>query len=346
MTINIGVAGYGYWGPNLVRNFASTPGANVSAVADPRDAARKMVQSAYPAVQTFDDPLEMIARGNIDAVVIATPVSTHYPLAAAALSAGKHVLVEKPLCQSVAEAEDLIKHAERAGCVLMVDHTFLFTGAVQAISGIVGKGDLGKVCYFDSTRVNLGLFQPDVNCLWDLAPHDLSIIDHLMGDEISSVDATGYCHVDPNRPDMVYLTVHYAKNLVAHFNLSWMSPVKIRRFTIGGTGKMLIWDDLDQEQKIKIYDHGINFQPQDQRSAIIPEYRIGDIYSPKVSRREALAGVADHFLKVIRNETPSIMDGSKGLKVVRVLEEAQKQLTNGLRAVEARREEFAKRDRQ
>lgn len=220
----------------------------------------------------------------------------------------------------------------------MVDHTFLFTGAVQAIAKIARSGDLGRICYFDSMRVNLGLFQPDVNCLWDLAPHDLSIIDYIVDDDIVDLEVSGYCHVDQMRPDMVFLTLHLANNAVAHFNMSWMSPVKVRRFTIGGTSKMLIWDDLDQDQKIKIYDHGIDFQPEDQRSAIIPEYRIGDIYSPRVSRTEALAGVAGHFAGVIAGKETSKMDGEKGLKVVRILELADERLKTSLESLEKQRQ--------
>ena len=265
------------------------------------------------------------------------------PWRANAIARGKHVLVEKPLCASSAEAEDLIARAATASVVLMVDHTFLFTGAVQSLAGIVSRGELGKLCYFDSTRVNLGLFQPDVNCLWDLAPHDLSIIDHLIDDELIDLDVSGYCHINHMRPDMVYLTLHYADNLVAHLNLSWMSPVKIRRFTIGGTAKMLIWDDLDQDQKIKVYDHGIEVQPEEQRSVLIPEYRIGDIFSPRIPRREALAGVAHHFLAVISGEAHSIMDGYKGLRIVRVLEAAQAKLDVNLREIEAQR--MRKRER-
>ena len=337
MTLKLGIIGYGYWGPNLVRNFSANPRASVVAVADMREAARAKASQAFPAVKVMADAADLIALPEIEAVVIATPVSTHYPLACAALAAGKHVLVEKPLSSTAEEAVDLIARAERAQRTLMMDHTFLFTGAVQAIAGIASSGGLGKICYVDSTRVNLGLFQPDVNCLWDLAPHDLSILDHLIDDDVIGVEATGYGHVDEARPDMVFLTVHYRKNLVAHMNLSWMSPVKIRRFAIGGTSKMLIWDDLDQDQKIKIYDHGIEFQPQDQRTAIIPDYRIGDIHSPKVSRKEALAGVAEHFVQVVRGETRSVMDGDKGLKVVRILEQAQNQLERNMGAVSAAR---------
>ncbi len=343
MTIGIGVIGYGYWGPNLVRNFAAQAGARMVAVADTGAGARAAVNRQHPGVRIFDDAADLLRAPEVDAVVIATPVATHYALARDAIARGKHILVEKPLCASSAEAEDLIARAAAADVVLMIDHTFLFTGAVQSLSEIVGRGELGKLCYFDSTRVNLGLFQPDVNCLWDLAPHDLSIIDHLIDDELVDLDISGYCHLNHMRPDMVYLTLHYADNLVAHLNLSWMSPVKIRRFTIGGAAKMLIWDDLDQDQKIKIYDHGIEVQPEEQRSVLIPEYRIGDIFSPRIPRREALAGVAQHFLAVIAGETASIMDGAKGLRIVKVLEAAQAKLDVNLREIEVQR--MQKRER-
>jgi len=338
MTIGIGVIGYGYWGPNLVRNFMSTAHVRVVGIAERRADVRASLAQSAPAISVFESEEELIARDDIDAVVIATPVSTHYPLAKAALAKGKHVLVEKPLASSSAEVEDLIAHAEKGGRVLMVDHTFLFTGAVQTMTQLVRRGELGDVCYIDSTRVNLGLFQPDVNCLWDLAPHDLSIIDQLIGSDIVSINATGYGHIDPMRPDMVFLTLHYANKQVAHFNLSWMSPVKVRRFTVGGTKKMLVWDDLDQDQKIKIYDHGIEFQQEDQRTTILPEYRIGDIYSPLVSRKEALKGVAEHFIQVIRGEAQSTMDGQRGLRVVRILEAAQTELDRNLQIVARKRQ--------
>lgn len=338
MTIGVGVIGYGYWGPNLVRNFMSTPQVRVVGIAERRADIRAAIEQSAPSIRVFESEEDLLARDDIDAVVIATPVSTHYPLAKAALAKGKHVLVEKPLASSSAEVEDLIARADKAGRVLMVDHTFLFTGAVQTMTQLVRRGELGDVCYIDSTRVNLGLFQPDVNCLWDLAPHDLSIIDQLIGSDIVSINATGYGHIDPMRPDMVFLTLHYANKQVSHFNLSWMSPVKVRRFTVGGTKKMLVWDDLDQDQKIKIYDHGIEFQQEDQRKTILPEYRIGDIYSPLISRKEALRGVAEHFIQVIRGEAKSIMDGQRGLRVVKILEAAQTELDRNLQLVASKRQ--------
>lgn len=337
MTLRIGVIGFGYWGPNLVRNFSAADDARVVAIADGREAARAAASRSFPHCEQHTDAEELIGRSDIDAVLIATPVSSHYRLAAAALAAGKHVLVEKPITRTSEEAIDLIARAKHAGKVLMVDHTFLFTGAVQTMAAIVRRGELGKICYVDSTRVNLGLFQPDVNCLWDLAPHDLSIIDHIVGNEVVAVEATGYGHVDPARSDMVFLTIHYANEMIAHLNLSWMSPVKIRRFVMGGTSKMLIWDDLDQDQKIKLYDHGIEFQPQEQRNAIIPEYRIGDIFAPRIPRREALAGVANHFVNVVMGREKSLMDGSNGLKVVSLLEKAQARLSDSMSAVSSAR---------
>jgi predicted dehydrogenase len=321
-----------------VRNFFAHGGFTLQAVADKREDARASIARLYPAVRVTADPSEIIARDDIDAVAIATPVATHFALAREALLRGKHVFVEKPLCTSQAEGRELIELANRHRCVLMVDHTFLFTGAVQAIRRIIQAGELGRICYFDSMRVNLGLFQPDVNCLWDLAPHDLSIIDHLLDDEVVTIDVSGYCHVNPSLPDMAYLTLHYAGNVVAHFNLSWMSPVKVRRFAIGGTERMLIWDDLDLDQKIRIYNSGIEFHGQEERATIIPDYRIGDIYSPRVPRKEALAGVVDHFAKVIAGAETSIMDGERGLRVVRILEESQRLLDRKLREVANLRE--------
>jgi predicted dehydrogenase len=337
MTIGIGLVGYGYWGPNLLRNFRSNLACRVIGVADKKGETRERLLAAFPEIQTFEDAETLIALRDVDAVVIATPVASHYDLARRALDAGKHVLVEKPMCATVDEAQDLVERAERKSLVLMVDHTFLFTGAVQMIKKLVARSALGQVCYFDSLRVNLGLFQPDVNCLWDLAPHDLSIINHLIDDELIDIEASGYCHVNHDAPDMVYLTLHFRKNCIAHLNLSWMSPVKIRRFTIGGADKMLVWDDLDEDQKIKIYSSGIHFQPEEQRSMIIPQYRIGDIHSPRLQKTEALVGVAQHFADVIQGETLSIMDGVQGLKIVQTLELAQSRIDDNLRRVRSRR---------
>jgi predicted dehydrogenase len=337
MTIGIGLAGYGYWGPNLLRNFRNTANCRVVGVADKSSDSLKRVSSAFRDVEVFEDVEALIDHPHVDAIVIATPVATHYDIARRALIRGKHVLVEKPMCATSDEARDLIARAKQKSLVLMVDHTFLFTGAVQMIRERMSRAELGRICYFDSLRVNLGLFQPDVNCLWDLAPHDLSIINYLIDDEAIDVEASGYCHINQDSPDMVYLTLHFRGNCIAHLNLSWMSPVKIRRFTIGGTDKMLVWDDLDEDQRIKIYSSGIHFQPEEQRQAIIPQYRIGDIYSPRLRKTEALAGVAQHFVDVIQKKTASIMNGEEGLRIVKILETAQSRLEENLRRVRQRR---------
>jgi len=338
MAIGIGLVGYGYWGPNLLRNFSNNPDCRIVGVADNSKASRERVTSSFAGIVSFDDPVSLIDHPSTDAIVIATPVASHYEIARNALDAGKHVLVEKPICATSDEARDLVERARRRSLVLMVDHTFLFTGAVQMIRDQIAREALGRICYFDSLRVNLGLFQPDVNCLWDLAPHDLSIINFLVDDEVMDIEASGYCHVNQGAPDMVYLTLHFRQNRIAHLNLSWMSPVKIRRFTIGGTDKMLVWDDLDEDQKIKIYSSGIHFHPEEQRANIIPQYRIGDIHSPRLRKTEALIGVAQHFSDVILNKVPSIMDGTQGLKIVQTLETAQSKLDENLRRVQTRRE--------
>jgi predicted dehydrogenase len=322
--MRVAVVGYGYWGPNLVRNFSANPHFEVTAIVDPNAAVRHRAASENRGIRVVSDFDEVLRDTEIEAIVIATPVATHFPLASLALAAGKHVLVEKPMCASVAECQELIAIAQRARRVLMVDHTFLFTSAVQAIKQLTLQGELGRICYFDSMRVNLGLFQQDVNCLWDLAPHDLSIIDYLTEDEVVGIDASSYCHLNPGFPDMVYVTIRYARNTVAHLNLSWMSPVKVRRIAVGGTKKMLVWDDLDQDQKIRVYNSGIEYLPEDARNSMIPQYRIGDIYSPRLARDEALVGVVDHFANVIAGRQPSILSPERGLKIVRILEQTQK----------------------
>jgi len=328
--ISVGVVGYGYWGPNLLRNFTSSRRFRVAAVSDQRAERRQAALDAYPALRAYETAEELIDDPSLQAVAIASPVATHFPLARRALERGKHVLVEKPLCTAIAEGEELVALARRANRTLMVDHTFLFTGAVESIKGICQRGELGKITYYDSMRINLGLFQPDVNVLWDLAPHDLSVMDFILDEEPIHIDATGYSHVNAGLPDIAYITLHFASDRVAHFNLSWMSPVKVRRTAIGGSRKMLIWDDLDREEKLKIYSSGIDFLPEEQRATIIPQYRVGDIYSPRVSNKEALQSVVEHFARVIAGETKPIADGERGLRVVRILERAQAALDRNL----------------
>ena len=328
--LKVGLCGFGYWGPKLFRNLTSHASFQMAAVADQSPERRGMAEQLDPNLRLFDSAEEMIDSAGLDAVVVATPVATHHALAQRAIEKGKHVLVEKPICASVAEAEDLVARAKAGGVTLMVDHTFLFTGAVQSIRDIYREGQLGHVSYYDSMRVNLGLFQPDINVLWDLAPHDFAIMDFILDDKPVHIEATGYSHVNPQLPDIAYVTLHFASDMVAHFNLSWMSPVKVRRTAIGGSKSMLVWDDLNREEKIKIYNTGIVRQPQDQRDVIIPDYRIGDIFSPRVSNREALMGVVTHFADVIAGTQAPLMDGERGLRVVAMLEEAQKALDTSL----------------
>ena len=329
--IKIGLCGHGYWGQNLLRTFAADPAFEVAAVSDVRESAREKVRCSKPTIRVYEDGTELIGDPDIEAVAIATPAATHFSLARLALLRDKHVLVEKPMCASLAEAKELVALAEECGTTLMVDHTYLFHGAVQRLRELHQNGALGAISYYDSLRINLGLFQPDLNVLWDLAPHDFSIMDHMIREAPLHVEATGYCHVNPELPDIVYVTVHFASGTIAHFNLSWMSPVKVRRIAIGGSKRMVVWDDLNREEKLKIYDSGVSFQREEQRSHIMPSYRIGDIYSPRVSDCEPLTKVVAHFGNVIAGRERSIMDGRNGMRIVDMLEQAQSSLDTSLR---------------
>ena len=328
--IRLGVAGYGYWGPNLVRNFFANHQFKVLAVADPSATAREALTRSHPGLLALADASELLARQDIDAVAIATPVATHYELSAQALKAGKHVLVEKPFCMRVEEASELVALAKRKGLTLLVDHVFLFHNAVRKLKELVQTNSIGQVSYYDSLRVNLGLFQPDVNVLWDLAPHDFAIMNYLFEDDPEYVETTGYCHVNADLPDIAYVTAHYRSHMIAHLNLSWMSPVKVRRIAVGGKKQMVVWDDLNLEERIKIYNSGIEFRPESER--LVPSYRIGDVLSPRILQREALAGVVEEFARVIITKGESIIDGTQGVRVVRLLEMAQAALDRSLRA--------------
>lgn len=328
--IRVGICGYGYWGPNLYRAFASNPAFKVVAASDLREDRRKRLAEVDPQIRLHAAAEELIDSPDIDAVAIATPVDTHFALARRALQHRRHVLVEKPMCRSADQGQELVRLAARHGAVLMVDHTFLFHGAVQKLAELKASGALGDVSYYDSLRVNLGLFQPDVNVLWDLAPHDFSIIDHLFDESPEHVEATGYCHINPHLPDIAYVTLHFRSRMIAHLNLSWMSPVKVRRIAIGGSSRMVVWDDLNREERLKIYDSGIHVQPEEQRGTLMPSYRLGDVHSPRISEAEPLVGVIGHFGGVIAGGEPSIMDGRKGLRVVALLERAQRSLDDSL----------------
>lgn len=326
--VNIGLIGYGYWGPNLVRNFATAENCKVIMVADFKVERIAVVAKMYPGVQITADPMDIINNPDIDAVIIATPVFTHFALAEAALKNGKHILVEKPMTSTTAQAEILLNLAAQKGLTIMVDHTFLYTGAVHKMQELILGGGIGKVKYFDSTRINLGLFQPDVNVLWDLAPHDLSILFYLVSEEPLSINATGISHTGNQIENIAYMTINYASDFIAHFNCSWTSPVKVRSTLIGGDKKMIVYNDLEPSEKIRVYDTGFSHQNDEEKNRIMVDYRTGDVQIPKVSTKEALAGVAKDFIQSILNKTEPIASGRLGFDVVRVLEAAQVSIKN------------------
>jgi predicted dehydrogenase len=321
--INIGVIGCGYWGPNLVRNFSEVSGAKVKTVSDFKPELLAKMQARYPAIQITTDCQDIFKDPEISAVVIATPVSTHYDLALAALKAGKHVMVEKPMTATTEQALRLIDEAERRNLVLIVDHTFVYTGAVRKMQELVTNNGLGDIYYYDSVRVNLGLFQHDVNVLWDLAVHDLSIMDYILPNKPYAVSATGMSHVPGGPENIAYLTLFFESNLIAHLHVNWLAPVKVRRTLIGGSQKMIVFDDLDPSEKVKVYDKGItvNGNAEDAYQLLIG-YRAGDMWAPRLEITEALHTEALHFIQCIREGDRPITDGTAGLRVVRILEAA------------------------
>jgi predicted dehydrogenase len=329
MKINVGIIGYGYWGPNLVRNFNSVPSCNIVAVADERQERLNHLQRNYPSIQGVTSADEIINNPQIDAVIIATPVFTHFPLAKRALENGKSVLLEKPMTSSVAEAIDLIELAEQKGLLLMVDHTFLYTAAVQKMKDMIDSGSLGKIQYLDSTRINLGLFQPDINVLWDLAPHDISVLNFLIKDRPISINATGVTHTGNGIENIAYLTLNYNTGFIAHFNCSWSSPVKIRLMMIGGDEKMVVFNDLEPTEKIKIYDTGYDHKTDEEKKRVLVDYRTGDIFVPKINTTtEALAGMAQDFINCIINKQVPLSNATIGLDVVKILEASSKSIKN------------------
>lgn len=322
--INIGVIGYGYWGPNLVRNFAELSGARVKTVSDLSPELLAKAQARYPAIQVTTDCQDIFDDPDIDAVAIATPVSSHYKLALAALQAGKHVMVEKPMTMTSAQSIELILEAKRQNRTLMVDYTFIYTGAVQKIAELVSTKQLGDIYYYDSVRVNLGLFQHDVNVIWDLAVHDLSIMDYVLPTKPYAVSATGISHVPNGTENIAYLTLFFENNLIAHLHVNWLAPVKVRRTSIGGSQKMIVFDDLEPSEKIKVYDKGITVNGNDAESLYqkLIGYRTGDMWSPKLDVTEALRTEGEHFLECIRTGNRPISDGEAGLRIVKILEAA------------------------
>ena len=323
--VKFGVIGYGYWGPNVVRNIDQLEETAVVAVCDKSAAARKRASKLYPQVDITSDPAELIKSPKIDAIAVVTPVWTHYELAKAALQNGKHIFVEKPFTSNVVQAEELIELADRNNLKIMVDHTFLFTGAVRKIKQLLDEGALGKLLYYDSTRVNLGLFQHDVNVIWDLAPHDLSIMNYLIQENPEAVVATGQTHLNGHE-DVAFMTVYFPDKIIAHLNVNWLSPVKVRTTLIGGEKKMLVWNDLEADEKIKIYDKGVNVTNQEGVYNLLVNYRSGDMWAPKIEQGEALHRELNYFVDCIRNDKTPMNDGHAGLRVVRMLEAANESL--------------------
>ena len=333
--IGFGVIGYGYWGPNLVRNLAEVPGARMVKVADLRPDRLALVRQRYPGVETTTDCTELVADPRVDAVAIATPVSTHFEVGSQALRAGKHVLIEKPLAATSEQALRLIEEAARRRRILMVDHTFVYTGAVRRIQELIAGGMLGEINYYDSVRVNLGLFQHDVNVVWDLAVHDLAIMDYVLNMRPCAVTATGLSHVPGQPENIAYLTLFFETNMIAHVNVNWLAPVKIRRTLIGGSRRMVVYDDLEPSEKVKVYDKGITVASEGEGLyKLLVGYRTGDMWAPQLDLTEALRTQALHFIRCIEYAEPPITDGETGLRVVRILEAATQALRDRGRLVE------------
>ncbi|HOG28617.1 MAG TPA: Gfo/Idh/MocA family oxidoreductase [Vicinamibacterales bacterium] len=323
--LRVGVIGYGYWGPNIVRNLYGIEACSVAALCDTNPAALQKAGRVYPALRTTPDPAEVLESPGIDAVAIVTPVWTHYELARTALENGKHVFVEKPFTSTVRQAEELVELADRKNLRIMVDHTFLFTGAVRKIRELIDKGVLGPLFYFDSSRINLGLFQHDVSVVWDLAPHDLSIMDYVIGTKAEAVVATGGSHFN-HQADMAFLTIYFPGNVIAHINVNWLSPVKVRTTLIGGRDKMLVWNDLEADEKIKVYDKGVDVTSREGVYDLLVSYRSGDVWAPKVDQTEALKAELAYFAECVTTGKKPFNDGEAGLSVVRMLEAADQSL--------------------
>jgi predicted dehydrogenase len=324
--IRIAQIGYGYWGPNLLRNFMSLGNANVDVLIDSQTERLDQASKLFPTLVTSTSADDAFNNSSIDAVVIATPVFTHYDLAKRALLAGKHVLLEKPMTATVAQAKELIDLALQKGKLLMVDHTFLYTGAIEKMKTLKDEGALGELKYFDSTRINLGLIQQDVNVLWDLAPHDISVLDYLSDELPVSVNATGVSHIHNGIENIAYLTVNYQNNFIAHFNCSWSSPVKIRMMLLGGNKKMVVFNDMEPTEKIKVYDTAHSVSTLEEKQKVMIDYRVGDVYVPKLELGEPLKKLAQDFVSCIENNTEPRASAMGGLNTVRILEAAQQSI--------------------
>jgi predicted dehydrogenase len=323
--INVGVIGYGYWGPNVTRNFNETPGARVAAISDADAGSLARAAQGYPGVRLERDCKGLLCATDLDMIAIVTPVSSHFELAKAALENGKHVFIEKPFTASTAQAEELVELAERKNLKIMVDHTFLFTGAVKKIKQLVDDGALGPLYYYDSTRVNLGLFQHDCNVLWDLAPHDLSIMDYLLKGDPQAIVATGQGHLNGHE-DVAYMTLYFPDKVIAHVNVNWLSPVKVRTTLIGGEKRMLVWNDLEADEKLKIYDKGVQIGSREGVYELLVSYRSGDMWAPQLEQGEALKQEMAYFVDCVSTGQRPFNDGCAGLRVVRMLETASESL--------------------
>ncbi len=338
--LRVGVIGYGYWGPNLVRNFAESGRSQVSYVSDLDPKRLSGVNARYPAIKTTTDPLELIHDAAVDAIAVATPVATHFDLAMEALRAGKHVFVEKPMTATSEQGRRLIEQAEKSRRVLMVDHTFVYTGAVRKIREIIDSGDLGHPYYYDSVRINLGLFQHDVSVIWDLAVHDLAILNYVLPGKPWGVSATGIGHVTGGTENIAYLTLFYANSFIAHMHVNWLAPVKIRRTLIGGSRRMIVYDDLNAGEKVKVYDKGINVDAGDAESIyrLRIDYRAGDMWAPNIDNTEALEVEVKEFVEAVDQGRAPLTDGEAGLLVVEILEAATRSMAERGRLVELKGE--------
>lgn len=321
--VRVGVIGYGYWGPNLVRNFETCPDTEIICVADQRQERLDLVARQYRGIEVTTDAKELITNDGIDAVAIATPVNTHYSLALEAIEAGKHVFIEKPMTETAEQAQHLLDEASKRGLTVMVDHTFIYTDSVKKIREMVDNGDLGDIYYYDSMRVNLGLFQRDVSVVWDLAVHDFSILQHILNERPTKVAATGISHVPDSPENTAFITLFYPSGCIAHINVNWLAPVKVRQTLIGGSKKMVVYDDIEPSEKIKVYDKGVDLvTDEDQIYQLLVNYRAGDMYAPSLKNTEALGVEIAHFADCISNGTTPITGGQMGLEVVRLLEAA------------------------
>lgn len=317
--MQVGVIGYGYWGPNIARNVCLTEGFELGAICDTSSQALCRAQQMYPGVTLTQSEDDLLRSTVIDVIAIVTPVGTHYDLAKKALSNGKHVFVEKPFTANASQAEELVNLAERNHLLIMVDHTFLFTPAVKKIHELISDGVLGDLYYYDSLRVNLGLFQHDINVIWDLAPHDLSIMDYLTQAHPEAVVATGQKHLN-GYEDVAFITLYFPNRMIAHVNVNWLSPVKVRTTLIGGTKKMVVWDDLASDEKIRVYDKGVYINDFDGVHQLRVSYRSGDMWAPRLEQAEALRAEFEYFRSCIVNNARPFNDGIAGWRVVGMLE--------------------------